>query len=65
MTPNRERTYEAIYAAAFVREFASLSGPFGPMMVPERAMVANQRAHGVADAWLEMVQTAEGNGGDV
>ena len=42
MTPDRERTYEAIYAAAFVREYSALSAPFGPMPREDRFTTAHQ-----------------------
>ena len=63
MTPNRERTYEAIYAAAFVREYSALSAPFGPMPREDRFTTAHQRAEDLAETWLSMVLKAEGEQG--
>lgn len=64
MTPNRERTYEAIYAAAFVRELSSITD-MRLTVGRELVRYAHERAEWVAKRWLEMVQAAEGNGGDV
>lgn len=53
-TPNRERTYEAIYAAAYIRFRCDECDP------PAKAHVD---AEIVAKEWLEMVQAAEGEQG--
>lgn len=63
MTPNRERTYEAIYAAAFVRELYEASERGGWTAALERLEQHAEEAEAVAGAWLEMVQAAEGEQG--
>lgn len=63
MTPNRERTYEAIYAAAFVREFCDCRDRNGPGDALERVPQWHEEAQTVANSWLEMVQAAEGEQG--
>lgn len=62
-THNRERTYEAIYAAAFVREFCDLVEIRGSSVALERVLQCHEEAEALADAWLEMVQAAEGEQG--
>jgi len=60
VTPNRERTYEAIYAAAFVREYSNYRDKRDDELARYRVADFHSVARSVAGAWLEMVQAAEG-----